>query len=84
MPAPDFCEVVLYEDWALEEAALLEMARSADAVVVGSYFPDAIVATKALLGAVTAPLMFYDIDTPVTMAGTKKRCGWHGLSGCGV
>jgi spore maturation protein CgeB len=75
MPEPKFCEVVLYEDWALEEAALVELARSADAVVVGSYFPDAIVATKALLGAVKAPVMFYDIDTPVTMAGLRDAGG---------
>jgi spore maturation protein CgeB len=75
MPEPDFCEVVLYEDWALEEAALVELARGSDAVVVGSYFPDAIAATKALLGAMTAPVMFYDIDTPVTMAGLRSAGG---------
>ncbi len=75
MPAPEFCEVVLYEDWGLEETALVELARSADAVVVGSYFPDAIVATKALLASMNAPVMFYDIDTPVTMAGLRDAGG---------
>jgi spore maturation protein CgeB len=75
MPAPEFCEVVMYEDWRLEEARLVSLARDADVVVIGSYFPDAIAATRALLGAVTAPLMFYDIDTPVTMAGLRTTSG---------
>ena len=75
MPAPSFCDVVLYEDWAIEEARLLQCARDADAVVVGSYFPDAIVATEALIGTVNAPVMFYDIDTPVTMAGLRAAGG---------
>jgi spore maturation protein CgeB len=44
-------------------------------VVVGSYCPDAIVATRALLGAVKAPVLFYDIDTPVTMAGLRSAGG---------
>ena len=39
LAAPDFCEVVLYDDWPVEESRLLGLARDADAVVVGSYFP---------------------------------------------
>ncbi len=75
MPAPEFCELVLYEDWELEEARLVQLARDADVVVVGSYFPDAIIATKALLATVNAPVLFYDIDTPVTMAGLRSAGG---------
>lgn len=75
MPAPEFCDVELYEDWEREEFRLLRLASDADAIVVGSYFPDATVATSALLGAVKAPVMFYDIDTPVTMAGLRSTSG---------
>jgi spore maturation protein CgeB len=72
MARPEFCAVALYENWAAEEARLVKLAEDADAVVVGSYFPDANVAARALFSRVRAPVMFYDIDTPVTMAGLRK------------
>lgn len=72
MPEPDFCKVVLYEDWEAEESTLIRFARDADAVVVGSYFPDATAATPILFSTVKAPVLFYDIDTPVTMAGLRS------------
>ena len=71
MPQPEFCSLVLYEDWEKEEQTLLQAACDADAVVVGSYFPDAIRASEALFGRLKAPVMFYDIDTPLTMAGLR-------------
>src|SRR5579875_3010355 len=64
-----YCEILLYEDWRADGRALaLEHARDSDVVVVGSYFPDAIVATRDLLDACSTPVLFYDIDTPVTLA----------------
>ena len=76
MPEPDFCTVRLYEDWNAEEASLLAEARDADAVIIGSYFPDAIAATRALAGTIDAPVLFYDIDTPITVANLRAhgRC----------
>ncbi len=68
LPNPDFCTVHLYEDWARSQAELIDISRDAEAVVVGSYFSDAIPATHALLSADYGPLLFYDIDTPVTMS----------------
>jgi spore maturation protein CgeB len=65
LPAPDFCEVQLYECWS---SHVLQASSDADVVVVGSYFPDAIAATHALLNAGHGPILFYDIDTPVTLA----------------
>ena len=78
MPAPDFCTVHLYEDWNNEERALLDESQDADAVVIGSYFPDAIIATQALVAADRGALFFYDIDTPVTMAQLRQhgRCDY--------
>ena len=78
MPSPDFCTVRLYEDWQREERALVAEAYDADVVVIGSYFPDAVVATRALLSTVRCPLFFYDIDTPVTMAQLRMhgRCDY--------
>ena len=67
LPKPDFCVVRLYESWKRESHALLAACVDADAIVVGSYFPDAIAATKALLGSARCPMLFYDIDTPITL-----------------
>lgn len=68
LPQPEFCDVMLYEDWEQSATECLRLARDADAVVVGSYFPDAITVTRALLEQGNGTLLFYDIDTPVTMA----------------
>lgn len=76
LPEPEFCSVRLYDNWAVEEASLVREAADADAVIVGSYFPDAIIATKALLSAGAGPILFYDIDTPITMSHLRAsgRC----------
>lgn len=76
LPAPDFCTVRLYESWTNEEASLLRDSAEADVILVGSYFPDAIVATRALLTAGQGPLLFYDIDTPITLSNLRAhgRC----------
>jgi spore maturation protein CgeB len=76
LPEPTFCSVRLYTDWTADEASLIEEARYADAIIVGSYFPDAISATRALVSADFGPLLFYDIDTPITMAQLRAygRC----------
>ena len=71
LPKPTYCEVRLYEDWSTEAGSLIELSRDADAIVVGSYFPDAIAATEGLLGADFGPLLFYDIDTPITLAALR-------------
>ncbi len=40
---------------------------------IGSYFPDSIRATHALLDQGIGPLLFYDIDTPITMAQLRAH-----------
>ncbi len=68
LPQPAFCTVHLYDDWPAASPALLRLSADADAIVIGSYFPDAIAATRALLARPHPPLLFYDIDTPITLA----------------
>ena len=75
MPEPPFCGVRLYEDWEVESASLLRLSEDADVVVVGSYFPDAIAATRALAERARQPVLFYDIDTPITMARLRETGG---------
>ena len=73
LPAPAFCELTLYEDWRASRRGLIETCADADAVVIGSYFPDAVAATQAVLDAGFGPIFFYDIDTPITLAGLRAR-----------
>ena len=73
LPRPAFCTVHLYEDWAAGERSLLDLSADADAVVVGSYFPDAIAATRGLLEGGRGPILFYDIDTPITLRALRQQ-----------
>lgn len=73
LPHPDFCIVHLYDDWRAEAEALLRLSKDADAIVIGSYFPDAIAATRELVHRGVGPLFFYDIDTPITLAQLRAH-----------
>ena len=75
LPEPEFCTIRLYEDWIRECRELIAMSADADVILVGSYFPDAIAATRALLNAGYGPILFYDIDTPITMAKLREQGG---------
>lgn len=80
MPEPGFCTVHLYDSWEEESSRLLALSHDADAVVVGSYFADAIAATRALVETGRSPLLFYDIDTPITMANLRNHRATEYLS----
>ncbi len=73
MPDPGFCTVQLYESWAQDEATLLAAAADADAILVGSYFADATEASRALFAQARCPVLFYDIDTPITLAALRAE-----------
>ena len=81
LPCPLFCSVELYEDWFTEETRLLRPSLDADAVIVGSYFPDAIAASRALFARVKCPVLFYDIDTPITLGKLQHIGGTEYLEG---
>jgi len=66
---PEYCRVGLYR-------SLIELAqrysgsvREADLVILGSYVPDGIAIGEWLTAGATGITAFYDIDTPVTLAG---------------
>lgn len=74
LPHPSYAEVLLYDHWGIDGSSLVEReARDADVFVIGSYFPDAIAATRLLLNRATAPILFYDIDTPITLAALREH-----------
>jgi len=70
---PDYCTVHLYEEWEREQIRLLKISEDADVVMIGSYFPDALAASQALLEADTCPVLFYDIDTPITLGHLREN-----------
>ena len=79
-------ELVLYRDW--DEAARIAERHLADADVamVTSYCPDGIAATGLVLGSKAATKVFYDLDTPVTLAELDRGArpaylGADGLAG---
>ncbi len=71
LPEPSFCTVHLYESWDEESAPLLALSRDADAVVIGSYFPNAIAATRALVEANRCPCF----STTSTRRSRWRGCG---------
>ena len=65
-PAPEGCDVVLYDDPA-DLDAHRDLLHEADMTMVGSYVPDGIDVGNFVLNHARRPV-FYDIDTPVTLA----------------
>jgi spore maturation protein CgeB len=84
LPKPEYCKLRLYKDWKSSRRALIQMCSDADAVIIGSYFPDAIDATKAIVEADFGPIFFYDIDTPITLAGLRANGGVEYLDAASI
>ncbi len=66
LPRPDFCDFALYDDLG-GLAAFRPRLRRADAVIVGSCVPEGAALIDLLIRERPARLVFYDIDTPVTL-----------------
>lgn len=69
---PPYCAVHLYETLAQAQALAAPLVRAADAVLVGSYagFAQPLI---DWLAAFDQPLLFYDIDTPITLTALRER-----------
>jgi spore maturation protein CgeB len=61
-------ELILYRDWAEVLPAARRHLADADVAMVTSYCPDAIVATALTMESAARLRVFYDLDTPVTLA----------------
>ncbi len=71
LPAPGFCRALMYRDFDELSTVYCDEVRDADAVIVGSYVPDGVrVGEWALRSARCC--VFYDIDTPVTLAKLER------------
>jgi spore maturation protein CgeB len=61
-------DLVLYPDWESVRGRAVRELDDADVALVTSYCPDALDAEKLVLDAPHALRVFYDLDTPVTLA----------------
>lgn len=75
LPDPDYVDVELYHDLQELRERLEGTVVEADVAMVGSYVPDGVTVGEWVLSERGGPTMFYDIDTPVTLA--KLRRGDH-------
>lgn len=73
LPDPDFCKVILYKDFNELKEIYSEHIRAADAVMVGSYVPDGVSVNEWVFSVANGTTIFYDIDTPVTLAKLEKE-----------
>ncbi len=73
LPNPDFCRVILYDEWRDVLPKVHREIGEADIAVVGSYFPDGLRATDEMLDADVAVKAFYDIDTPITVKKLREE-----------
>ncbi len=72
LPHPPFCDLRLYEHWRQVLPAARAAVRGSDVALVGSYFPDGILAADLVLDSAPAVKAFYDIDTPITVAELRR------------
>ena len=63
-----YCTVALYGSLEELKARFASLVESADVVVVGSYVPDGIAVGEWVTSLTKGVPVFYDIDTPVTVA----------------
>ncbi len=85
LASPDFCELVLYTNWeSVVSRANAALAR-ADVAIVTSYCSDGLAASRLMLDTQGPLHVFYDMDTPVTVAaleadGVAVAAGAHYLT----
>jgi spore maturation protein CgeB len=77
-------ELILYPEWEDVRSAAAAQVKDADAVLVTSYCPDACLAQELMAADGRGMRVFYDLDTPVTLArlaagGTVPYIGPRGL-----
>jgi spore maturation protein CgeB len=70
---PATCRLAFYRDLAELEAAFGASIEQAGAVLVGSYVPDGVAVLDLALERARGPVLFYDIDTPVTLASLEHE-----------
>lgn len=75
LPHPPWCRTEIYAAVSELKARFAAKVRNADVVVVGSYVPEGADAGEWVTHTAKGLTVFYDIDTPVTLANlARARC----------
>ena len=72
LPKPPFGRTELYANLNDLKERFRTDILNADLVIVGSYVPEGVAVGKWVTGFCTGKAVFYDIDTPVTLAKLKR------------
>ncbi len=68
-------KIILYPDWEQVAQRAAEELRDCDVAIVTSYCPDSLKATELVRASGRALRVFYDLDTPVTLAAIEAGRG---------
>ena len=82
---PNGGRLVLYPGWEEVAAQASEDLADADVALVTSYCPDGVIASERVLDSRARQRVFYDLDTPVTLArlAAGESVAYIGPSGLG-
>jgi spore maturation protein CgeB len=69
LPSAEYCRIALYEDLREVPQRFGALVADAKLVMVGSYVPDGLTIADWVTRRARGVTAFYDIDTPVTLAG---------------
>jgi spore maturation protein CgeB len=69
---PDGCDLRLYDDWDDVMPEVRRHLSEADVGMVTSYCPDARTASEVVLDSNAGAKVYYDLDTPVTLAHLRS------------
>src|SRR3546814_20182154 len=69
----DDSRLVLYPDWDAVAGLAQAETATADIAIVPSYCPDAVSATNLILASAPGLTVFYDLDTPLTLARHRSE-----------
>lgn len=73
LPQADYCRIELYQELREVPARFGALVADADLVMLGSFVPDGAVLGEWITSVADGVTAFYDIDTPVTLAGLAER-----------
>ena len=73
LPRADYCRIELYQELRDVPARFGALVAGADLVIIGSFVPEGAVLGEWVTSVADGVTAFYDIDTPVTLAGLAER-----------
>ena len=72
LPQPPYGETGLYAGLDDLHSRFAERVAGADGVMIGSYVPEGAAVGRWALATASGPVVFYDIDTPITLAKLQR------------